>query len=85
MDHILEHEGQPVPDLGSITESSRAGARDTMDVDEDEDAEALKSLGATASGAVEAKVCSNEIGKYFDYKMTRTHITSQEHKMFRMW
>lgn len=56
MDHILEYESQPVPDLGSVTESSGASARNAMDVDDDEDAEALKSLGVAASGAVEAKV-----------------------------
>jgi len=57
MDHILEHEGQPIPDLGGVTESSNVGARNAMDVDDEEDAEALKSLGVAASGAVEAKVC----------------------------
>jgi hypothetical protein len=66
MDHILEHEGQPVPDLGGVTESSSAGARDAMDVDDNEDAEALKSLGVAASGAVEAKVCSRVISKRVD-------------------
>lgn len=68
MDHILEHESQPVPDLGGVSESSGAGARNAMDVDDEEDAEALKSLGVVASGAVEAKVCSGDIGKWFDQK-----------------
>jgi hypothetical protein len=68
MDHILEHEAQPVPDLGGVTETSSAGARDAMDVDDDEDAEALKSLGIAASGAVEAKVFSGYIGKCVDHK-----------------
>ncbi|KAG6870457.1 hypothetical protein C0992_013327, partial [Termitomyces sp. T32_za158] len=56
MDHILEHEDQPVPDLGVVSETS-SERKDGMDVDEDEDedAEALKSLGA-AAGNVEAKV-----------------------------
>lgn len=55
MDHILEHEGQPVPDLGAVSE--KAGRSEPMDVDEDdEDAEALKSLGALKGNAVEAKV-----------------------------
>jgi hypothetical protein len=53
MDHILEHEGQSVPsDLSTVSESS-AGAAIEGD---DEDADALRSLGADASGAVEAKV-----------------------------
>ena len=55
MDHILEHEGQPVPDLGAVNE--QAGRSEPMDVDEDdEDAEALKSLGALKRNEVEAKV-----------------------------
>lgn len=59
MDYILEHEGQPVPDLGVVSESassSGVGAGAAMDVDDDEDAEALKSLGVVTSNAVEAKV-----------------------------
>lgn len=56
MDHILEHEGEAVPDLSGVSE--QAGSRSApMDVDEDdEDAEALKSLGALKGEAVEAKV-----------------------------
>jgi UBX domain-containing protein 1/4 len=55
MDHILEHEGQPIPDLGGVTE--KASSSGPMDVDnEDEDAESLKSLGVVAGNAVEAKV-----------------------------
>lgn len=56
MDHILEHEGQPIPDLGGVSEHASSSA---MDVDnEDEDTEALRSLGvAVGNGnAVEAKV-----------------------------
>ena len=60
MDYILEHEGQPVPDLGVVSESASSstgvGAGAAMDVDDDEDAEALKSLGVVTSNAVEAKV-----------------------------
>ena len=55
MDHILENEGQPVPDPDSASKSSPSARKDGMDVDDDEDAEALKSLGA-AAGNVEAKV-----------------------------
>lgn len=56
MDHILEHEGQAIPDLGGVSEQARTSA--PMDVDEDdEDAEALKSLGVLKNNEVEAKVC----------------------------
>ena len=66
MDHILEHEGQPVPDLNAVTQQSSTSTSAPMDVDaDDEDIEALKSLGvlkgdagATGEGgdAAEAKV-----------------------------
>lgn len=56
MDHILEHEGQPVPDLTEVSEQAGTSTA-PMEVDEDdEDAEALKSLGVLKGNAVEAKV-----------------------------
>ena len=61
MDHIFEHDGQPVPDLSSVSESSSSRPAAAMDVDDDEDAADLASLGvikgAIASGSadVEAK------------------------------
>lgn len=64
MDHILENEGNPVPDLSAVTSSS-SSAPQAMDVDEDdEDAEALRAFagrGAAApSGAeLEARVSSS--------------------------
>lgn len=64
MDHILEHEGQPVPDLNAVNEQPGTSASAPMDVDaDDEDTEALRSLGVlkgSAGGsegdAAEAKV-----------------------------
>lgn len=65
MDHIFEHEGQPVPELSGVTES-KGGSSAPMDVDadDDDDVEALKGLGVvkgavagSSSGAdAEAKV-----------------------------
>jgi hypothetical protein len=54
MDHILENEGNPVPDLGSVTSSSSGSRAQPMDVDEedDEDAEALRALTGKAGSAV---------------------------------
>lgn len=54
MDHILEHEGDSVPDLGGVSEQAVRSV--PMDVDDDEDTEALKSLGVVVRDAVEAKV-----------------------------
>jgi Arc/MetJ family transcription regulator len=54
MDHIIEHEGQPVPELSVVNEST--SSRVPMDVDDDEDAEALRSLGVVTGNEVEAKV-----------------------------
>jgi len=66
MDHILQHESDPVPDLGSVSEQrgSRPAAADEMDADgDDEDMEALRQLGVNVppgagSAADEAKVSS---------------------------
>ena len=58
MDHILENESKPVPDLSSVSESTRSGpppssgGGDGMDVDEDDDeVAALKAVYGKKSGA----------------------------------
>ena len=58
MDHLLENEGKPVPDLSSVSESARSGpppssgGGDGMDVDEDDDeVAALKAVYGKKSGA----------------------------------
>jgi UBX domain-containing protein 1/4 len=70
MDHILEHEGEPVPDLTNIATGSAAPAagtaplQDPADVDDDEDAEALRAAlklsqapeGASSTGDEVARV-----------------------------
>lgn len=56
MDHILEHDGQSVPELSAVSERSTGGSA-PMDVDDDEDMEALTNLGVLkASADAEAKV-----------------------------
>lgn len=62
MDHILENEGKPVPELGSVSES-KGSASNAMDVDEDdEDREALESLGIAKATDQEAKVHGSQDG-----------------------
>ncbi|KAF8809526.1 hypothetical protein BYT27DRAFT_7094269 [Phlegmacium glaucopus] len=85
MDHIIEHEGQPIPDLGSVSE--KASGSGPMDVDnDDEDAEALKSLGVVAGNAVEAKVKSikcSECGKTFkNTALANFHAEKSGHDQF---
>ena len=55
MDHILEHEGQAVPDLSSTAPSGGMGP--PMDVDDDDEAEA--SLIGKSGADLEAKVLSS--------------------------
>lgn len=55
MDHIIEHEGQPIPDLSGVNEQSSSSGPMDMDNDDD-DAAALKSLGVVSGNEVEAKV-----------------------------
>ncbi|PPQ79630.1 hypothetical protein CVT25_003215 [Psilocybe cyanescens] len=84
MDHILEHEGEAVPDLGGVSE--QAGSRSApMEVDEDdEDAEALKSLGALKGNAVEAKsIKCSECGKIFkNTALANFHAEKSGHDQF---
>jgi len=85
MDHILEHDGQPVPDLGGVTESSSApAARDAMDADDDEDADAIRSLGVAAAGAAEAKsIKCSECGKVFkNTALANFHAEKSGHDQF---
>jgi UBX domain-containing protein 1/4 len=73
MDHLLEHDGEPIPDPSSGVLSSATTGGMTHgapirigDDDEDDDVEALRRLGVGAdagttdaggAGEVEAKVC----------------------------
>ena len=53
MDHIIENEGKPVPDLSSVSESARSAPppSDGMNVDEDDDeVAALKAVYGKAGG-----------------------------------
>jgi len=83
MDHILEHEDQPVPDLGGVSEHPSREA--PMDVDDDdEDAEALKSLGVLKGNAVEAKsIKCSECGKIFkNTALANFHAEKSGHDQF---
>ncbi|KAG6885340.1 hypothetical protein C0993_002969 [Termitomyces sp. T159_Od127] len=82
MDHILEHEGQPVPDLGFVSESSTA-RKAGMDVDDDEDAEALKSLGAAASNVEAKSIKCSDCGKIFrNTALAQFHAEKSGHDQF---
>ncbi|KAF9565906.1 hypothetical protein CPC08DRAFT_704335 [Agrocybe pediades] len=84
MDHILEHEGQPIPDLSGVSEQASSSAA-PMDVDEDdEDAEALKSLGVLKADAVEAKsIKCSECGKIFrNTALANFHAEKSGHDQF---
>jgi UBX domain-containing protein 1/4 len=75
MDHILEHDGEPIPDLTNAATGSAAPSagsaplQDSADVDGDEDSEALRAAlklstapGADSSGTpAEAKVVNSFI------------------------
>lgn len=83
MDHILEHEGQAVPDLSGVSESSakRSGA---MDVDDNEDDQALERLGADASALQDAKsIKCSECGKIFkNTALANFHAEKSGHDQF---
>lgn len=62
MDHILENEGNPIPDLSAVASSSSGARVQPMDVDDEEDEEALRALtgkagiAVSSDAAAEAKV-----------------------------
>ncbi|KZW00449.1 hypothetical protein EXIGLDRAFT_721964 [Exidia glandulosa HHB12029] len=58
MDHILEHDGQPVPDLSSVS-SAPSRAAPTGD-DDDEDAEALRALIAKGGNVAASQAAISE-------------------------
>lgn len=91
MDHILEHEGQPVPDISGVSES-KGGSSAAMDVDEDDDdIEALKGLGvvkgAVAGGSSGADV-EAKVRQCVEFRVIYVLILSSpptEHQMFAVW
>ncbi|TFK71670.1 hypothetical protein BDN72DRAFT_837390 [Pluteus cervinus] len=80
MDHILEHDGQPVPELSGVTESaSSARPSDAMDVDEDGEAAAL---GISDVGEAKSIKCS-ECGKIFrNTALANFHAEKSGHDQF---
>ncbi|KAF7345347.1 hypothetical protein MVEN_01552300 [Mycena venus] len=85
MDFLFENEGKPIPDLSSVTESTSRPPRDAMDVDGDEeDAEALKSLGVKVANDVEAKsIKCSECGKIFrNTALAQFHAEKSGHQEF---
>lgn len=52
MDHILENEGKPVPDLSTVSASSSGGPSAAAGADEDDDdAEALRAVYGAGGGS----------------------------------
>ncbi|PVF93923.1 hypothetical protein CPB86DRAFT_789590 [Serendipita vermifera] len=79
MDHILENEGKPVPDLSSTSANESSTA--TGDADEDEDMKLAQSL---AQGDQEAKsIKCSECGKVFrNTAMAEFHAEKSGHDQF---
>lgn len=89
MDHILEHEGQPVPDLSAVTEKAGSSSA-PMDVDDDdEDTQALRDLGIlkgpvpTAADAEAKSIKCSECGKVFkNTALANFHAEKSGHDQF---
>ncbi len=79
MDHLLENEGKPVPDLSSVSATATSSSN-AAPADDDEELEALKAVyghkggleaqSAAANADVEAKV--SDIGPDINYSLTET-------------
>lgn len=78
MDHILENEGKPVPELSGVSEGTKP-ATDAMDVDEDAEA-----LGANIPTDAEAKsIKCSECGKVFkNTALANFHAEKSGHDQF---
>ncbi|GBE86671.1 Uncharacterized protein SCP_0905510 [Sparassis crispa] len=91
MDHILENEGKPVPDLTSVSTSAAPSGAEPMD-DEDEDEEALRAVygkagiagAAAASADAEAKSIKCAVcGKVFkNTALANYHAEKSGHDQF---
>ncbi|KAJ7089846.1 ubiquitin-related domain-containing protein [Mycena belliarum] len=83
MDHLFENEGRPIPDLSAVSESASRPARDAMDVDDDEDAEALKTLGLKANEVEAKSIKCSECGKVFrNTAVAQFHAEKSGHDQF---
>ncbi|THU88750.1 hypothetical protein K435DRAFT_729647 [Dendrothele bispora CBS 962.96] len=86
MDHILENESKPVPSMDAVSESAPAASNSSgaMDVDDDEDMEALQHLGVAGAGAVEAKsIKCSQCGKIFkNTALANYHAEKSGHDQF---
>lgn len=80
MDHLLENEGKPVPDLSSVSATAMSSSN-AAPADDDEDLDALKAVyghkggleaqAAAADADVEAKV--SDIGTDVIQSLTNTY------------
>ncbi|KAK0214962.1 hypothetical protein IW262DRAFT_1465735 [Armillaria fumosa] len=76
MDHILEHGEQPIPDMGSVSESASSAP---MDVDEDDDAEAATNLAGLEAKSIKCSEC----GKTFrNTALANFHAEKSGHTAF---
>ncbi|KAK0239326.1 hypothetical protein EDD85DRAFT_829883 [Armillaria nabsnona] len=76
MDHILEHGEQPIPDMGSVSESASSSP---MDVDEDDDAETAANLAGLEAKSIKCSEC----GKVFrNTALANFHAEKSGHTAF---
>lgn len=88
MDHILENEGKPIPDLGAVAETSNPASAQPMDEDDAADLEALQNLGVKGAAAVSATQDEARVRDRFSLHgegrtLQSTNFT--EHQVFGVW
>ncbi|KAL1718138.1 ubiquitin-related domain-containing protein [Schizophyllum commune] len=82
MDHILAHEGEPVPDLGAVKEQASSRPSDAMDVDED-DTDALRAAGINVDTAEAKSIKCSLCGKIFkNTALANYHAEKSGHDQF---
>ena len=92
MDHLLENEGKPVPDLSGVSDTSSSrpsgGGDQPMDEDDDEDTAALRAVyGGSGAAAAAAAAADVEAKVRLGRNLREGALTSSsgiEHQVFTM-
>jgi hypothetical protein len=83
MDHILENDGKPVPDMASVA-STNAPARTADEDDEDLEALRIQSGGAAGNESSEANSSSGGVAQVRNKRYCFTFVSNNIHTVYQM-
>ncbi|KAF8626557.1 hypothetical protein AX15_004806 [Amanita polypyramis BW_CC] len=83
MDHILEHENDPVPDPNAVTQAQPPANASALDAEDEEDLEALQGVGAEGIAAEAKTIKCSICGKVFkNTALANFHAEKSGHDQF---